>query len=141
VTDFGAVLVSGLGIQIQNANVHTPDFISQPVRGDGLVHRASGFHTLQVHTINFTGNVTIEGSLSRDRDAGPWTPVVMTDTVTGEAFTSLDFLFVYPVPGVPYTGKTIRINKFYSIVGQYAWLRANVVNIKTGLLDSIKLAF
>ncbi len=116
-------------------------FVSHPVKADGLVHRASGFHTLQVHTINLNGNIKIEGTLSRDPLIGPWAPVELIDTDTHQIFTDLGFTFVLPVPGVPFSGKTKEINKFYNIVGQYAYLKANISNVTLGAVESIKLSF
>lgn len=141
-TDWGEVLVSGLDyygeLPWQGNNYN---YLSKPVKGDGLVHRASGYHTIQIHTINFSGTITIEATLSRDPAQGPWLPIPLTNTATGEVFTSLPFQFVYPVPGVPYSGKTLETNQFFSAVGQYAWLRANITNISAGKCELIKIAY
>jgi len=142
-TDYGEILVSGLNYygSIENGNTKIPQFISPPVKGDGLVHKASGQHTIQIHTINFTGNIKIEGTLNRDPKTAVWIPVSLTDSMTGSISNELGFTYNFPVPGVPSTGKTVQLNNFYIATGQYAWLRCNVSNISNGILDLVKISF
>lgn len=142
-TDFGEVLVSGFSYNagIGNAPTKQTSYVSPPVKGDGLIHRASGQHTIQIHTINFTGNIVIEATMDRDPNSGAWLPVQLTDTITGNVVTELQYVFPIPVPGVPFSGKTVEINKFYMVIGQYAWLQANISNVSNGIVDSIKIAF
>ena len=142
-TDFGEVLVSGLNYNgsIENEPTKQSSYISEPKKGDGLVHRASGQHTIQIHTINFSGNIVIEGTLNRDPWTATWIPVPLTNSMFGNTTTDLGFVYQNPVPGVPYSGKTVQLNNFYIASGQYAWLRANISNISNGIVDSIKLAF
>jgi len=142
-TDWGEVLVSGFGYDsgLQNANAHQTSYISPPCKGDGLVHRASGQHTIQIHTINFSGNIAIWATMDKDPNSGAYLPVQLTDTQTGNVSTSLSY--VYPVngTGTQGSGKTVQINKFYTAIGQYAWLYANISGVKGGFVDSIKIAF
>ena len=142
-TDFGEVMVSGLNYygSIENGNTKISQFTSSPVKGDGLVHRASGQHTIQIHTINFTGNIVIEGTLDRNPLTTNWLPVPLTNTMFENTTTDLEFFYQNPVPGVPYSGKTVQLNNFYIASGQYAWIRANISNISNGIVDSIKISF
>jgi hypothetical protein len=142
-TDWGEVLVSGFSYSggLENALDKNTSYISPPVKGDGLIHRASGQHTIQIHTINFSGNISIDATMDRDPASGAWLPVQLTDTQSGNVVTSLNFLYPIPVPGVPNSGKTVQINKFYMAVGQYSWLKANISNVTNGTVDSIKIAF
>jgi hypothetical protein len=141
-TDFGEILISGLSHNAGMENQKTiTNYVSPPCKGDGLVHRASGQHTIQIHTINANASISIEATLDRDPKSGAWIPIQLTDTETGEITTQLNYIFNMPVPGVPYSGKTVELNKFYMAVGQYSWLRANVSSITNGIIDYIKLNF
>ena len=142
-TDWGAVLVSGIdfsgGLQNNTAN---PNYISAPVKGNGLLNKSNGLHSIQIQTTNFTGNIQIEATLDKNANTAVWIPVNLTDTESGAVSKSLAFSIPQAVPGNYYSGSiTTQINKFYSIVGQYAWIRANVSVISGGILQSIKLAF
>lgn len=142
-TDWGEVLVSGLNFNanVRNDPTKQPFFTSLPVKGDGLIHRASGQHTIQVHTINLTANITIEGTLDTNISGATWIPVPLTNTMTGNTASQLNYQFFIPVPGVPYSGKTVQTNDFFIATGQYSWLRANIANMSCGIVDSIKIAF
>jgi len=140
--DWGEVLVAGLNYRGSlPPATNITEYTSRPAKGDGLVHRASGQHTMQIVTINFSGDITIEATLDRDPGNALWLPATLTDSMTGEQFTTLHFQFIMPVPGVPYSGNTMAISKFYKIIGQYAWFRAVITNISTGQVDLIKLAY
>jgi len=132
-SDFGAVIVSGMGIQVSNNSAFGNSFVSEPVKGDGLVRRASGKHTLFIHTINFTGNITIEGTLAGNPNNGPWLPVNLIDTMSENTSTTLSYKFNT-------NNCHTETQEFYNIIGQYSWLRANISNFTYGLLDSIKLS-
>jgi hypothetical protein len=142
-TDWGEVLVSGFSWQgsVESEPIHRSSYISHAVKGDGLVHRASGQHTIQVHTINFNGNIAIEGTLNTDPCVATWIPAPLTNTATGITENILGYVFVPPVPGVPYSGETIQRNDFYIATGQFAWLRANISNVTLGIVDLVKIAF
>ena len=142
-SDFGETMVSGFSFRgsVEGGNTHVTAFVGDPVVGDGLRHRASGFHTLQVNTINFSGNIAIEATMSRDPLAGPWLPVSLTALTDGTVYPNLQFVFDCPVPGIPSSGKTVELNNFYSVLGQFTWLRANVSNVSNGIISSIKVAF
>ena len=141
-TDWGEVLVSGLSYNAGLENQKTiTNYVSPPVKGDGLIHRASGQHTIQIHTINFNGNIAIEGTLDKDPHSGAWLEIPLTNTVTGNVSTQLNYIFKMAVPGVPYSGKTVQLNEFFIATGQYAFLRANVICITNGIVDYIKLNF
>lgn len=141
-TDWGCVLISGLdyrGMLPLQGNIQ--DWLSEPAKADGLVHRANGNHTLQIHTINLSAVITIEGTLDLDPENGLWLTVPLVNSVTNNTVLSLPFVFVMPVPGVPYSGKTTETNQFFFVQGQYAWLRCRVSNISTGQVDLVKLAY
>lgn len=142
-TDWGSVLVSGYGWgdSIEDSPKHVTQFTSNPVKGDGFVHRASGQHTIQVHTVNFSGNIAFEATMGRDPNIGPWVQVPVTNTLSSDVYQNLQFQYDIPVPGIPSSGKTLELNDFYYIVGNYTWIRANVSNISGGDIMSIKLAF
>ena len=144
-TDFGEVLVSGVsygsGIGLENCPTKLTSYLSKVVKGDGLVHRASGMHTIQIHTINLNANIVIEGTLDQNPNSGAWLPVPLTNTFTGNTTTTLVYDFVLPVPHIPSSGKTKDTTQFFIASGQYAWLRANISNMSIGIVDSIKLSF
>jgi hypothetical protein len=142
-TDFGAVLVSGLNFNsnVRNEPDKQPAYTSLPVKGDGLINRASGLHTVQIHTINFTGNIQIEGTLDSNICNATWISAPLTNTVTGNTTTTLSYTFNIPIPGQSSSGKTVQTNDFYIASGQFAWLRANISNMAAGVVDLIKVAF
>jgi len=139
-TDFGSVLVSGLEYEggLEN-KTHIKQFTSNPVKGPGL-EKYTGSGTIQIHTINLTGNIQIEATLSKDSNCGPWVIIPLTNTMNSNVSTVLNFVFPNPVPGIS-SSALIQTNNFYSIVGQYAWLRANVWGISTGSVELVKLSF
>jgi hypothetical protein len=142
-TDFGAILVSGFSYTagIENQPIHQSTYISNPVKGDGLTHRSSGQHTIQIHTINANCCISIDATLDQDPCSNAWLPIPLTNTASGNISTVLNYVFTPPVPGVPYSGKTIELNQFFMAIGQYAWLRANISCMSNGIVDSIKVAF
>ena len=79
--------------------------------------------------------------MDKDPCTGAWLPLSITNTDTGNVSTELQYVFNMPVPGVPYSGRTVELNQFFSIVGQYSWIRANVSSITNGIVDLIKIAF
>lgn len=140
-SDFGLVIVSGLDFHggIGNES-HIPNYISDAVKAAGLSAKAGGFQTMQVQTTNFTGNIKLEASLSKDPNNGPWVSIPIINTLTGDSSTQLTFKNNLSVVGTPnFTSN--NTNAFYTITGQYAWLRANISNISDGILSSIKLSY
>ncbi len=142
-TDWGEVLVSGFSYSggLQNANTCQTSYVSPPVKGDGLVHRASGQHTIQIHTINFTGNISIYATMDKDSNSGAWLPVQLTNTQTGQVSTVLNYLYNTPIPSASNSSETIQTNQFFIAFGQYAWLQANISNVSNRIVDFIKIAF
>ena len=142
-TDFGEVLVSGLSYygSVENQPTKQTSYVSPPVKGDGLVHRASGRHTIQIHTINANACITIEATLDRNPNTEAWLPIPLINIMSGEVASVLNYRFVEPVPGVPYSGKTVDLNQFFMADGQYSYLRANITCLTNGIIDSIKIAF
>ncbi|VVC05075.1 Uncharacterised protein [uncultured archaeon] len=144
-TDVGEFLVSGLsyrtGTGLRDTPLKTTSYVGNPVKSDGLVHHSSGRHTLLVRTMDFSGNIVIEGTLNKSPENATWSPVVLQDSVTGNTFLELDYIYHMAVPGNPSTGKPEAYNRFYIANGQYAWMRANISNIANGRVDSIKVAF
>jgi len=141
-TDWGEVLISGLSYSGGVGNVSkTTQYLSQPVKANGLVNRSNGQHTLQVHCINFTGNIQIEATLSKDPTVGPWVVIPLTNTMNNQVTTAINLSFAPEVPELPPSIPTVNFNQFYSIVGQYAWIRANVTNILSGSVELVKLGF
>jgi hypothetical protein len=140
-TDFGVTLLSGVDYHGGLRNERTPsNLISDPVKGAGLEPRAAGHHSIQIETSNFTGNVTIEGTLSKDPKVGPWVSIPLEDGMNGQTVDRLVFVNQKAIVGTP-NFVSNNTNHFYSITGQYAWLRANVTNISDGILQSITLAY
>ena len=142
-TDFGAVLVAGLSYKggIENSPINQTSYMSEPTRGDGLIHRASGQHTIQIHTINANATITIEATMDRDPNSGAWLAIPLTNTLTGEISATQNYVFTPPTPGIANGGKTVELNQFFLASGQYAWLRCNVTNMTNGIIDSVKMAF
>jgi hypothetical protein len=142
-TAFGEVIISGLdyegGFGTNTSKV--PNFISQPVKGDGLVNRSNGQHTVQIITSNLTANVAIEATLNRNPNNAVWIPVQLVSGMDGSSTNNLVFNYLPLVPGIQESGKPIITNKFYTITGKYSWLRANISNISHGRIESIKIAF
>jgi hypothetical protein len=142
-TDYGEVLVSGLsfGGSVEDQPTKQTSYISEPVKGDGLVHRASGLHTIQIHTINTTADIMFEATLDRDPCSTAWIPISITNTSTGNISTVLHYVYNSSVPNIPSSGKTIELNEFFTAQGQYAWIRVNISNISNGIIDGIKVSF
>jgi len=142
-TDFGNVLISGLDYDggIGTNTTKVSNFISHPVKGAGLVNRSNGQHTIQIIASNLTANVAIEATLNKYPNIGPWIPVELVSGMDGSSVSNLVFDYTPLVPGIQESGKPVVTNKFFTITGQYAWLRANVSNMSHGIIQSIKLSF
>jgi hypothetical protein len=131
--DFGETLVSGLCHRINQRNYNGGNvYISEPVKGDGLVHRSNGQHTLFVRTINFTGNISFEGTLDLNPDCATYVIVPVVNPIDNTSNVQLNF---------DHRAGTGNSHTFYSLTGQFSWIRANISNIAFGSIDSIKIAF
>jgi hypothetical protein len=142
-SDFGQTLVQGLdydgGVGVNATNIS--NFVSKPCKGDGLLHKANGQHILQLIANNLTANIQIEASLSRKPEDGPWIPVQLVSGMDNSISDTLTFEYKLSVPNNQYSGTPVKTNNFYTITGNYAWLRANVSDMKFGRIESIKIAF
>jgi hypothetical protein len=118
-------IISGLRIDEDN-NPTANSYVSMPVIGDGILHRASGKHTLYVHTMHFTGNVVIEATMGADSNIGPYLTIPITNTMYGNSIDTLNF-------------SNTTTHDFYTILGQYTYIRANVQSMSAGILASITL--
>lgn len=144
--DFGEIFVSGLdffgdkqifnhgnGYNASNNVVVTGNvYITKPIMGDGLVQRSNGVHTLFVDTTNFTGNIQIEATIGKDPINSSYLPVNVVSTVDSA---------IYPQLTYNNRNGTGNTTSFYTITGQYSWLRANISGIQTGILNLLKLAY
>jgi len=119
-----SIIFAGLGITTANSTIAT-DVVSQPILGDGSLHRASGQHTLYAKATNLTANITIEGTIGIDT-TGPWLIVPLTNTLTGNVTTELNY-------------SNISGTECYSITGQFTFLRARVQDYSTGILDNLSI--
>jgi hypothetical protein len=139
--DFGCVIIEGLDYSggIGNSR-RKSNVITEPVKGPGLQPRTNGQQTIQIQTSNFSGNVIIEATLSRDPFQGPWSAIPLINGMNGESAIQLTYIYPMSVVNVQNSGRTIKTNKIYNIVGQYSWIRANISNISNGILQSIKVA-
>jgi len=142
--DWGASLVSGWSYNGNhcNGNVELVSFTSDPVKSDGLIHRASGVHTLQVHTINLNGNIQLLGTLDKEvTTQTDWIPVNIVDVMTSNVSNVLVYTYSVPTVFDRCDQKTLEINSIYTITGQYSWLKAYGSNIARGAVESIKISF
>lgn len=125
---------TGNGYNATNCTVIVgqPVFITQPVMGDGLVHRANGQHTLFAQTTSFTGNIVIEATIGLDPANSTYLPVDIVNTVDGNTYSQITCI----------SGNgNGNVRSFFTITGQYSWIRANISNIQTGRVELLKVAF
>lgn len=145
-TDFGQTLISGLdyfGGMIGTNTTKISNFVSEPKKGDGLVNRSNGQHTLQIKTSNLTANIQIEATLSKNPECGPWIPVQLINGMTGLITIQLNYNYAPNITtnNTQYCGQSLKTNDFYNITGNYAWLRANISNMSHGRIESIKISY
>ena len=127
-------------------NVHPDDSTIQTITGDkftgdGYYGRSDGFHTVQINLTNFSGNISIQGTLAIDPAEADYFPInLSTETsVAGTVDTT----------GAISTGSTTTLsivsfnsattNVSYNFTGNYVWIRAFASNWTTGSIDSILL--
>lgn len=137
-TDWGITLISGLdyfGGIIGTNTSKISNFVSKAVQGDGLINRSNGLHTIQIGTSNLTANIQIEATLNKNPENGPWIPVQLDSGMNGNSINQLVYDYI------PNSEKSIKTNDFYTITGNYAWLRANVSNMSNGRIESIKISY
>lgn len=143
--DWGENLIVGWSYYASKGNepYHQTSFQSEPIKGDGLLHRASGQHTLQIHSIDFNGNIQILATLDRTiSSTTDWIPVPITRNVDGKVFYPyVNYDFISPIFHDTFRAKTLNINDFFTISGQYAWLKAYGYDIIEGTVELIKLGF
>jgi hypothetical protein len=53
------------------------DWIGQPVKAAGFYGPTSGIHTLAIKTVNFTGTIFIDGTLSTNPAETDWFPILI----------------------------------------------------------------
>jgi hypothetical protein len=144
--DFGSIFVSGLdftgdksifnngnGFDASTNSVITGNtYITQCIMGDGLVHRSNGVHTLFVNATNFTGNIQILATLGVDPANSTYLPVNLVSTIDGFTTNELSF-----------DNNTGNGNAkiYFTVTGQYSWLKANISVVQHGILNLLKLAF
>ena len=130
--NFGQTMVSGLQYYIPQPGFPggqngSSTFMSTPVKCDGLVHRSNGVHTIQIKTIAFSGNVQFYATL----DENP---------------CGAEFVPIYPQPSSSNVGASlnyanISTNAFFTITGQFAWMKCQVTDIKQGAIEYIRVAY
>jgi len=130
--NFGQTMVSGLQYYIpqrgfpggQNGSA---TFMSEPITCDGLVHRSNGVHTIQIKTIAFSGDIQFYATLDADPCSATYVPIYPTPSVANSAAT-LSFA-------------NISTNQFFTITGQFSWMKCSVNNIKQGAIEYIRVTY
>jgi hypothetical protein len=136
--DFGYNLVNNISCNNEINGVKIPaSFISTPVKGNGLINKSNGLHTVQIITSNFTGNIKFEATLSSTIDDNvAWISINILDKMSNVTHNKLEYNYSLNTSVNP-----VQTNEIFYIIGQYSWIRANVSGVITGILQSIKLAF
>jgi len=130
--DFAKTIVSGLAYYIPQKNYPggqngSATYMSEPIKCDGLIHRSDGVHTIQIKTVEFSGNIQFEATLDTDPNCASFVPVYPAPMVANSAAT-LSFA-------------NVDTNNFFTITGQFAWMRVNVSNITHGAVEFIRVTF
>lgn len=127
-------------------NVHPDDSTVQTITGDkftgdGYYGRSDGFHTVQINLTDFSGEISIQGTLAVDPVDADYFPINLSteSSVAGSVDTT----------GAVSTGTTTILSSInfsntttsvsYNFTGNYVWVRAKAVNWTTGSVDSILL--
>jgi len=134
----------GNSVTILSSQVHAGDstvqtVTSDKVQGDGYYGRSDGFHTVQINLTDFSGDITLEGSLALTPTDEDWFTIELssTSTVAGTVDTT----------GAVSTGSTVTVsslsyadetsNNNFNFVGNFVWIRAQVADWTNGSIGSI----
>ena len=109
--------------QLVSQQTHPSDSTVQTVTGDkakgnGYYGAADGKHTVFYSVTEFTGTITIQGSLATDPGANDWATI----TTFSDGFTQEDG------------------NSTANFTGNFVWVRA-VVEYTDGVVNSVKVAY
>ncbi len=112
-------------------------YVGPPCQGDAFTNRSNGFHTFQLKMFNVTANIQILATLDVDPNTTNYVPIFLTDVISGKTTNSLTFS---GFPGSEFFNNG-TVNRFYTSIGQYSWIKASITNFSSGVVDFIKVAF
>lgn len=112
-------------------------------QADGFYGRADGFHTVQLNLNNFSGDISVQGTLAIDPTEEDWFNVVLeTNTAVSGTVDTTGAISVgssISLSSISYSTATANTN--YNFTGNYVWVRAAVTNWTTGTIDSIMMNY
>jgi hypothetical protein len=91
-------------------------YVGSPVQGDAWTKRSNGFHTFQIKLFNVMATIQILGTLDADPCSTNYTPIFLTNPVTGQTLNHLTFPY-----NLPSSYASNVINNFYTSIGQLLW--------------------
>lgn len=121
-----------------NDSSNTP-LVGEKYKGAGFYGMGDGFHSVQIQLTNFTGTVSIQGSLATDPTENDWIDIALNDH--GDYI--VDTTGLVSTVGIQYSLQLTSSshNKVYNFVGNFVWIRANVSEWTAGHIDRIMLNF
>lgn len=128
--DFSQFMVSGLQYWESQPGykMRTPTYTGFPVSGDAFSLRSNGVHTIQIGTFGFSGNVQILATIDNDSDIATYAPIQLTNILTGDQTNIINY-------------SNTSDKTFYSVIGNYTWLKVSVTDFTHGVIDYVRIAF
>ena len=125
-----------------SANTHPGDstslLVGDKLKGDGFYGRADGFHTVSWSLNNFTGSVSVQGSLAVDPQDGDWVDIPF-EIVSGDfSVTTTGRVTIQGnITKREYTNDTVI--ESYNFKGNFVWVRARIFDWTAGTVNSVLL--
>jgi hypothetical protein len=121
----------------------TTTVAGEKFQADGYYGRADGFHTVQVSLNNFSGSVSVQGTLAVNPTESDWFNIVLTasSSVAGTVDTTgaISSGGTIALSTIDYTSSTI--NSTYNFSGNYVWVRAVISSWTGGSINSIMMNY
>jgi hypothetical protein len=125
--------------QSHNADSTNGLLIGEKFKGAGFYGMGDGFHSVQIQVTNFTGTITIQGSLATDPSELDWVDITLNDQGEYRVDTTGFVSIVGIINSLELTNS--NHNKIYNFVGNFVWVRAKISSWADGHINRIMLNF
>lgn len=115
-------------VTILPSSSHSADSTNSPIvgekyKGAGYYGMGDGFHSVQIQVTDFSGIISIQGTLATNPTDSDWVDVLLNDSITSLQLSAESH------------------NQVYNFIGNFVWVRANISSWTDGHINRIMLNF
>jgi hypothetical protein len=127
-------------VQLAYPNTATTALVynSEKIRGDGYFGGSDGLHTVLWSVSQFSGAITIQGTLASEPQEADWSTVNLTSANNNYSVDTTGLVRPGNTTATVYTTATTDI-KSYNFTGNFVWLRGKVSNFTHGMVYNISI--